>query len=126
MTTRSYKPELRERIVLARADGFSAAEVAKLFRVSKRSVERYWKSYNESGTVEPKQRGGYRRSRLAEHDDTLRQWIQDEPDLTLEELKQKCSDELSVEMSTAAIWNRLDHLGLSFKKNASRRRATSA
>lgn len=126
MTTKSYKTDLRERIVLARADGHSAAEVSKLFRVSKRSVERYWRSYLESGSVQPKQRGGYRRSRLEAHDDTLRSWVEDEPDLTLEELRQRCLDELSVKIGTTALWQRLDHIGLSFKKNATRRRAASA
>lgn len=126
MTTKSYKTELRERIVLARADGYSSAEVSKLFRVSKRSVERYWRSYVESGSVLPKQRGGYRRSRLEAHDDTLRRWISEEPDLTLEEIRQRCLDELSVQIGTTALWQRLDHLGLSLKKNAARRRAESA
>jgi len=80
----------------------------------------------ESGSVLPKQRGGYRRSRLEAHDDTLRKWIGDEPDLTLEEIRKRCLNELSIQIGTTALWQRLDHLGLSFKKNASRRRAASA
>jgi len=38
-----------ERIVAAREEGHSAAEVARLYRVSKRSVERYWKKYRITG-----------------------------------------------------------------------------
>lgn len=126
MTTRSCTNDLRERIVAARAEGHSAADVAKWFKVSKRSVERYWKKQLESGTIEPKKRGGYRRSRLAAHDDTLRLWIQEQPDLTLEDLRERCREQLDVQIGVTALWERLDHLGLSFKKNASRRRAKSA
>ena len=57
----TYSCDLRERIIAAREDGHSAEEVARLFRVSRRSVERYWKTYQTTGAVEPKQRGGYRR-----------------------------------------------------------------
>jgi transposase len=86
-------------------------------------VERYWKSYQESGTVEPKRRGGYRRSRLEGHDERLQEWIAEQPDLTLEEIKQRCLTELNVKIGINALWQRLDRLGLSFKKNAARQRA---
>lgn len=123
MTTQTYHQQIRERIVGLRQDGHSAEMVSKWLRVSKRSVERYWKSHRERGTVEPKRRGGYRRSRLDGHDETLRQWIGEKPDLTLEELKQQCESQLGVRIGINAIWQRLDLLGLSFKKNATRQRA---
>ena len=108
--------DLRERIVAARDEGYSAAEVGQRFKVSKRSVERYWKQYQQSGHILPKQRGGYKKSRLAGHDDKLKQWIADQPDLTLEELKGLCADQLGVKIGLNALWQRLDKLGLSFKK----------
>ena len=40
---RTYSIDLRERIVAARAHGHSAAATAQLFKLSKRSVERYCK-----------------------------------------------------------------------------------
>jgi transposase len=125
MTTKSCGMELRERIVAARADGHSASEIARWYKVSKRSVERYWSQYLMKGTIHPKQRGGYRRSRLEGHEKTLKDWIEKEPDLTLEELQERCQDNLGVKIGTTALWERLDHLGLSFKKNAARRRARS-
>lgn len=123
MTTRSYHQQIRERIVASRQEGHSAEMVSKWFQVSKRSVERYWKSYSEKGTVEPKRRGGYRRSRLEGHDKILQRWIGEQPDLTLAELKQRCESELGVRIGINALWQRLDKLGLSFKKNAARQRA---
>ena len=120
---RTYSGDLRERIVAARKEGHSAMEIARLFRVSKRSVERYWKKYLGTGNIEPKQRGGYRRSRLQEHDQTLRAWIREKKDLTLAQLQERLARDLGIKLGTTALWHRLERLGLSYKKNAARRRA---
>ena len=122
MTTQSYHQQLRERIVAARKDGHSAQEVSVWFKVSKRSVERFWKSYLETGCIEPRQRGGYRRSRLEGCDDILRQWIAQQPDLTLHEIQLRCLKKLTIRIGINALWQRLDKLCLSFKKNAARQR----
>jgi len=123
---RTYSIDLRERILAAREHGQSAAEVAKVFKVSKRSVERYCKLQSTTGSLKPKQRGGYRRSRLEKHDQTLRGWITQQPDLTLAELKKRLARELKVRLGITALWHRLEHLGLSYKKNAARRRTKSS
>jgi transposase len=120
---RTYSKDLRQRIIAARKDGHSAEEIARLFRVSRRSVERYWKKYVSTGSIEPKQRGGYRRSRLAGHDQTLRLWIKEEKDLTLAELRARIARDLGIKLGTTALWHRLERLGLSYKKNVARRRA---
>lgn len=122
----TYSRDLRERIVAAREKGHGAEEIARLFRVSKRSVERYWKKYLSTGAVEPKQRGGYRRSRLENHDHTLRRWIKEEVGLTLAQLQQRIAQDLGVKLGTTALWHRLERLGLSYKKNPARRRARPA
>jgi transposase len=119
----TYSRDLRERIVSARERGNSTIEVARLFRVSKSSVERYWNQYQRTGKLEPKQRGGYRRSRLEDHDRSLRAWIGEKKDLTLAELRERILRDLGVKLGTTALWHRLERLGLSYKKNAARRRA---
>jgi len=83
---RTYSCDLRERVVAARAKGHTIAETARLFRVSESSVERYWNQYQSTGKLEPKQRGGYRRSCLEGHDQSLRAWIGEKKDLTLMQL----------------------------------------
>lgn len=120
---RSYTQDLRERIVAARQEGHSAEELAKLFRVSKRSVERYWTQHVETGTVVAKRRGGYRRSCLEEHDTTLQRWLREDRGLTLAQLQTRLAQELGIQLGMTALWHRLEHLGLSYKKNAARRRA---
>lgn len=123
---RTYSRDLRERVVAARQKGHSAQEIARLFGVSKRSVERFWKKYLATGAVEPSQRGGYRRSRLEKHDRQLRRWIKEKADLTLAELRERIGHELGIELGTTALWQRLERLGLSYKKNAARRRAAAS
>ena len=120
---RTYSRDLRERIIAARAKGHSTAEVARLFRVSKSSVERYWNQYQRTGKFEPKQRGGYRRSCLEGHDGSLRAWIGEKNDLTLVQLRERILHDLGIKVGNTALWHRLERLGLSYKKNAARRRA---
>jgi transposase len=120
---RTYSCDLRERIVAAREKGHSTAEVVLLFRVSKASVERYWSQYQRTGKVEPRQRGGYRHSCLEGHDERLRAWIGEKKDLTLAELRERILRDLGIKVGNTALWHRLERLGLSYKKNASRRRA---
>ena len=123
---RTLSSDLRERIVAAREGGQSAQEVSRMFRVSKRSVERFWKLYLITGAVEPKQRGGYRRSCLEKYDEKLRGWIKEEVDLTLAQLQERIDRELKIKLGITALWHRLERLGLSYKKNPARRRARPA
>ncbi|SRR5947209_819225 len=123
---KTYSRDLRERIVASRKAGHSAQELARLFRVSKRTVERFWKKYLSTGAVEPKQRGGYRRSRLEKHDPKLRRWIKQDSGLTLAQLQERIAQDLGIKLGTTALWHRLERLGLSYKKNPERRRAKPA
>ena len=123
---KSFSLDLPKRLVAGRRRGQCADELARLFGVSKRSVERFWKRHVQEGTIEPKQRGGYRRSRLEGHDELLRQWISQQPDLSLEEMCERLRNQLDIRIGTTALWHRLEKLGLSYKKNAARRRARAA
>ncbi len=123
---KTLSEDLRERIVVRRSKGDSAAEVARMFGVSKRSVERYWKQQQTMGTLKAKQRGGYRRSCLAGHEDDLRGWIEANKSITLEEIRCRLKQELGIELGTTALWHRIDRLDLSYKKNAARRRTRPA
>ena len=122
---RPLSQDLRQRIIAARERGAGTGEVCQRFGVSRKSVERFWKEHCLTGTCQPKKIGGYRRSRLAQHDRTLRRWIAVQPDLTLEELQKRCRQRLQVTIGTTALWHRLERLGLSYKKNDARRRARS-
>jgi transposase len=123
---RPLSQDLRQRIIAARQRGDGTGEVSKRFGVSRKSVERFWKEHGLTGTCQPKKIGGYRRSRLLKHDGTLQCWIAAQPDLTLNELQQRCLKQLKVAIGITALWHRLEQLGLSYKKNDARRRARAA
>lgn len=123
---RPLSEDLRQRIIEARAKGEGTGEVCRRFSVSRKSVERFWKQHCTSGHCRPKQIGGYRQSRLKKHEKQLRRWIAQQADLTLVELQQRCQKELDVQIGLTALWHRLDRLGLSYKKNDARRRASAA
>ena len=123
---RPLSQDLRQRIIAARGRGEGTGEVCRRFGVSRKSVERFWKEHRLTGECRPKQIGGYRRSRLAKHDRTLRRWIAMQADLTLNELRPRCLEQLNISIGITALWHRLEQLGLSYKKNDARRRARSA
>jgi transposase len=123
---RALSVDLRKRVIEAKKRGEISTEAAKRFGICKSCVDRWWKRYRETGEVAPQKQGGYRGSLLEGHDDTLRQWIKKAPDLTLEEIKVRCLEELGIQISITALWERIEGLGLSFKKNDARRRARAA
>lgn len=123
---RPLSQDLRLRIIAARERGEGTGEVCRRFGVSRKSVERFWKQHRLTGACQPKQIGGYRRSRLEKHDRTLHRWLHEQSDLTLAELQQRCRQELNVGIGLTALWHRLKKLGLSYKKNHARRRARPA
>ena len=120
-----YSKDLRKRIIQAREKGQSAQEVAKRFELSKRSVERYWKSYRTTGHCESKKIGGYRTSRLEPHQKKIQKWIEKQSDLTLRELQDRCEKSFGLRIGLNALWHRLDRWELSYKKNSHRRRVST-
>lgn len=123
---RPLSEDLRRRIVEARQAGAGSVEVSERFRVSRRTVARLFGQYERSGKLQPKQIGGYRRSRLEKHGQTLGRWIDKQPDITLGEICERCRAELGVRIGLNAVWHQLRRLGLSFKKNDARRRTRPA
>lgn len=118
---RPYSEDLRERIIAAKQAGDSCQSVAERFAVDVRTVERYWERYREKGHCRTGQIGGHRRSRLQGHEETVASWIEAQPSLTLQELSERCQQELGVTLTVSALWHRLKAMGLAFKKNDARR-----
>lgn len=114
LLVKSYSHDLRERIIQTRQDGISAEETAKRFKLSKRTVERYWKRFNQTGQCAELPRGGRRVSRLKPHLKTLRAWIKAQNDMTLAEMLAALR-KLGVRIGQHALWHQINKLGLSYK-----------
>lgn len=112
-----YSGDLRESVVRAVRSGRSCAEVAEIFRISKRSVERYIALWKSSGHVASHAKfGGHMKPILEKHASDVEALIKEEPDATLEDLK-KALAARRVKVGTTTIFRFLKRLGYSNKKN---------
>jgi transposase len=120
-----YPEELRRRVVETVEDGATIPETSEQHSVSISSVVRFLRLHRETGSVSPAQFGGYKDFALAEHEDKVRQWVTEQPDITLMELKAKLAKE-KITVGKSSISRFLHHLGLPFKKKPASGRAGPA
>lgn len=119
----AYSQDLRDRVLRAFERGDRPTDIAQRFEVSRVWVYQVVNRFKESGQRTTLQLGGYRRSRVAEMEDTLRAWLKEEPDLTLAQLCERLAEQHGVEIKVPALWHQLNKWDLSLKKNPARQRA---
>jgi transposase len=117
----AYSMDLRERVFEDRQAGLSSKEVASKYRVSRAWVNRLLQRQRDTGTLTPRKQTKFRAQALAGQDTKLRALIDAQPDRTLAEIRQA----LPTSASLSAIWRAVDRLGLTVKKNRTRRRTTA-
>ena len=113
-----YSPDLRQRILetVQRGEG-SLRQIAQRFLVSLSFVVRLLQTYRRTGSIQPRPHRGGNPAKLAPEDlERLRELVQQQPDATLEELRQR----LGVACSTMAICRALKKMGLPLKKKVPR------
>ena len=120
-----YSDDLRARVVASIEQGATRAEAAEQHQISLSTVGRFLRRQRETGSVSPAQFGGYKRHALAGQEERIRQWVRQQPDITLAEIAAKLARR-KVTVSLSAIFRFLRHLKLTFKKNTARRRTGSA
>jgi transposase len=109
-----YSKDLRTRIINAidQHEG-SVRQVARRFQVSTSFIVRLLQRRRETGAIEPKPHGGGRLPALDPDElEQLRELVNQQPDATLEELRQR----LNVDCSLTAICRALQKLGITRKK----------
>ena len=102
----AYSQDLRERVLRALDRGDRPTEIARRFEVSRVWVYQVRERQQETGVRSSFPIGGHRRSRLAEREQALRNWITAEPDLTLAELQQRLAKQ-GVATKIATLWHQL-------------------
>jgi transposase len=115
-----YSQDLRERIgdTVRRGDG-SLRQIARRFLVSASFITRLLRTYRTTGSLEPRPHGGGHPVALTPQDlERLRELVRQQPDATLEELRQR----LGASCSTMTISRALGKLGLPRKKKVPRAR----
>ena len=106
--------DLRIRLVKKVAAGMSRRQAAAHFDVSPSSAIRFWHQYETEGSVH--------RRRLDPYGDDLLNWIEEAPDLTLQELSERLSRIHGIYAAKSTIDDWLRSRNISFKKNRSRQR----
>jgi transposase len=121
---KAYSQDLRDRVTRAIERGESPSEIARRLEVSRVWIYRV-RDALALGRTQPKQVGGWRRSRLVPHEPAIREWIGGRPDLTLREIADRLHLECAVTIGITALWQQLDKWGITYKKNPTRKRATT-
>jgi transposase len=122
---RPYSMDLRERLVAAVEAGESRRSAARRFGVSASVAVKWLQRVRRTGSVAPDKVGGHRRPAL----EGERAWVlarnAEKPDLTLRAMAAELA-ERGVNAGQYAVWSFFKREGLTFKKNAARRRAEPA
>ena len=119
----AYSADIRGRVIARVESGSSRREAADQFEVSPSSAIRWVSSYRATGSCAAKPRGGST-SPLEKHTDFLLALIEEQPDLTLDEIvcamrKQRISG------SRTSVWRFFKRHDITFKKKACGRRSRS-
>jgi transposase len=116
----AYSLDLRQRVLRARDGGMKVAAIAATFDVSVAWVYRLVQRRRETGSIVPRQQTKFRgRALSSDQEVRLVALITVKPDATLAELQQA----LPTRAALSTLWRTIDRLGLTVKKNGTRRRA---
>src|SRR5215470_6617017 len=115
---RAYSADMRVRVIARVESGASRREAAEHYEVSASTAVTWVKCFRESGRCAAKPRGGSV-SPLEEHKEFLLALIDEQPDLTLDEVV--CAmRKYKVPGSRTAVWRFFQHHKITFKKSAAR------
>lgn len=123
---KGYSKDLRERAVAIVEEGESAREAARILKVAASTAIRWVDKWTTTGSVAAKPGTGYSRSPLKAHERWLLDLVAKEPDLTLEEIRDRLHREKKLDVAVSSVWRFYDRHEITFKKSLIRRRARSA
>jgi transposase len=117
-----YSMDLRERVLKAWDASGDADEIAATFAVSRAWVHRLAQRHRETGSIAPRKQAKFRARVLAGQEARLKTLVTAKPDATLAELREG----LPTTAALSTLWLEIARLGLTVKKNGTRRRTASA
>ena len=123
---RSYSNDLRQKVLQLDDGKTSVREAAARLKVGKTFVANCWNRFRKTGLTTAMRQGGYKVSMLQNHSSAIRSWIKSNPSITLDEMLELCVSQLGVRVGRMTMWDHLDRMGLTFKKNSARSGARQA
>ncbi len=121
---KAYSLDLRQKIVDAydRKQG-SQRQLAQSFGVSRTFVEKLFRQRRQTGSLVPRRPGGGHKPLLDPGAlQLVRQWVEQQPDLTLRELCDLIQEQKGIRVSVPTMCTWLQRLGLVRKKVSARQR----
>ena len=115
---RALSLDLRERVVRAVKAGGSCRAVARQFAVSISFVIKLMQRWRRQGSVAPSAIGGQKKHALEPYEALVRQLVGEQPDLTLEELRQRLGKR-GIAVGRSSVDRFLQAIGLTRKKRRS-------
>jgi transposase len=116
---KSYPKELRVRVVAAVEQGeHSTSEIASLFGVGFTFIKKMMRLHRAGADLAPRQGGGPEPSLKEPELEFLREQVANQPDVSLDELREALIRGRKVSVSLATISRALKELGLPRKKRA--------
>src|SRR5579864_4795551 len=117
-----YSMDLRTRVLRDSEAGMPSKEVAAKYSVSRAWVDRVKQRRRETGEIAPRKQTKSRGRALDEREEhRLANLITAQPDATLAELRTR----IPTTAALSTLWRTIDRLGLTLKKNDSRRRTAA-
>ncbi len=120
--TKTLSNDIRKRVIRAVEGGLSARGAARKFAVSESFATKLVKRWRDTGSYEPGQRGGHRRSILEKEKDFLTALAEAHRDWTEDEMASWLVEHRNIKVHPTTVGRFLRRLGYSYKKNRTRRR----
>ena len=117
---KGYSKDLRERAVALVEEGESRREVARVLNLAPSTAVRCLDRWTTTGSVEAKPGTGHSRSPLKAHEQWLLDLVASEPDLTLEEIRDRLQREKKLAVAVSSVWRFYDRHAITFKKSPAR------
>ena len=121
--SRGYSIDLRERVIAAIEGGMSRRAAGRLFRIGESSAIKWCARWRATGSFAEKPGGMINPSPLDFHATWLLTLVENEPDLTLDEIRLRLLEERQMRTGGASVWRFFNRHGISFKKKRARQRA---
>jgi len=112
---RPISEDKRVDIIAAKQRNEPVAQIKKWFNISERTISRIWNKYQKTGTYNPTPYTGRKSKLTKEQDQQIKDTITNTPDITLLEL----NDKLSLNLTEGGLSFHLKKMGLTFKKRRS-------
>jgi len=122
---RPYSQDLRERVVEAAAAS-SCRQAAARFNVGVATAIRWMAAVGATGTVAARPQGRPRTSKLDAYEPFLRRLIDQQDDITLEEMRARLREEHGMSVGLGTLWRFLDARALTSKKRPPTRPSRTA